>query len=156
MKLYEHLVPETAENFRQLCTGEAGLTYKGTDVTKCVPNLLIEAGNVGGDGNATIYGSTMPKESTEEAKFDKRGIVAMVDADEHSVGSKFFITLGDFSFLNYKAVVVGEVVEGLPGLFALSRAGDANGTLTTKVTIADCKEGETLHLEEPHHGHGAH
>jgi cyclophilin family peptidyl-prolyl cis-trans isomerase len=123
-------------------------------VTKCVPNLLIEAGNVGGDGKKTIYGNTMPKESTDDAKFDKRGVVAMVDMGEDSVGSKFFITLGDFSYLNYKAVVVGEVVEGLSDLFSLSRLGDSHGNLPAKVVISDCKEGETLHLVEPHHGHG--
>lgn len=132
------------------------MSYKGTEVTKCVPNLLIEAGNVGGDGRKTIYGNSMPKESTEESRFDKRGLVAMVDTSDHTVGSKFFITLGDFSFLNYKAVIVGEVIEGLPDLFALSRAGDSNGNLATKATISDCKEGETLHLVEPHHGHGSH
>lgn len=152
-------MPETVENFRQLCSGENTLTYKGTKVTKCVPNMLIEAGNVNGNGRATIYGETMPKEATDQAVFSKRGIVAMVDTDANSVGSKFFISLGDLSYLNYKAVVVGEVVENLAGLFQLSRLGDANGNLNTEVVISDCKEGETMHLVEPHHdshGHAAH
>lgn len=121
-----------------------------------MPNLLIEAGNVNGNGKATIYGETMPKEATQNSVFDKRGLVAMVDVDDHSVGSKFIITLGDMSFLNYKAVIVGEVVENLDGLYKLSRMVDAQGTPSQIVTISDCKEGETLHLEELHDSHGHH
>lgn len=149
-------MPETVENFRQLCSGENSLTFKGTEVTKCVPNMMIEAGNVNGDGKATIYGQTMPKEATDQALFNKRGVVAMVDLDGNNVGSKFFISLGDLSYQNHKSVVIGEVVENLAGLFQLSRLGDSNGKPTTKITISDCKEGETMHLVEPHDSHGHH
>jgi cyclophilin family peptidyl-prolyl cis-trans isomerase len=150
-------VPETAENFRQLCNGTHKLSYKNTKLTKAVPNLLIEAGNVGGDGSETIYGKGMWKERTDDSKFDKRGIVAMVDCAPEKNGSKFFITLGDFTHLDYTQVVVGEVIEGLNEVYLLSRTGDNTGTPRVEVSISDCGEGETLHLVEPHHhGHGHH
>jgi len=151
-------VPETSENFRQLCTGEtqvngSSLTYRNTRVTRAVPNLLIEAG--GADTLLpTIYGNSMPREAT--GVFDKRGIVAMTPVDDHRVGSRFFITLGDFSHLDHKAVVVGEVVEGLNELYHISRVGDQNGNVKSPVFISNCGEDEVLYLEAPAHGHGHH
>lgn len=152
-------MPETSENFRQLCTGEAQqngapLTYKNTSVTRAIPNQLIEAGGAEGSCLPTIYGKTMLKEAT--GVFDKRGLVAMTPADEHRVGSRFFITLGDFSHLDHQAVVVGEVVEGLNELFHISRVGDQNGNVKSRVFISNCGEEEVQHLEAPAHGHGHH
>ena len=112
---------------------------------------MIEAGGDLNKAIGTIYGERMDKEST--GKFDKRGIVAMSPLDEHHVGSRFFITLGDFSHLNYKAVVVGEVVEGLNDLYELSRTGDVDGLVRQTVTITDCGQSETMHLQEPQSHH---
>ena len=64
----------------------------------------------------------MPQESFDTT-FAKEGLVAMCNTRAHHNGSAFFITLADYSHLDRKAVVVGEVVEGLDQIAELSLFG---------------------------------
>lgn len=62
------MVPQTTENFKQLCQGVSApsgqqLSYQGTTVTRAIPNLLLEAGHVQQEGGVTIYGNEMMHES---------------------------------------------------------------------------------------------
>lgn len=133
IKLYEHINPETATNFKKICEGYKKpdgelLTYKGKKFVNRMKGYFIETEDI----NDTIYGNGFLCESYA-VRFDKPWLVGASKLSNPALEkstSGFFFTLHEMPGLDYYTVI-GEIVSGQE---ALRKADQENA----EITIADC------------------
>lgn len=149
MELLADTVPKTAENFRQLCTGEAGtgksgkpLHFKNSVFHRVIPGFMCQGGdftNFNGTGGESIYGAKF-KDENFEASHVGPGVLSMANAGPNTNGSQFFLTLVDCPWLDGKHVVFGKVVAGLDIISKIESVGSQSGATSSVVKIDDCGE----------------
>ncbi|KAH1172792.1 probable inactive peptidyl-prolyl cis-trans isomerase-like 6 isoform X1 [Mauremys reevesii] len=146
-ELYSDMCPKTCANFRSLCTGEAGtsrsgmeLTYKESVFHRLVKNGWIQGGDITagrGDGGESIYGPTFEDENFS-IPHNKRGILGMANKGRHSNGSQFYITLQPAPYMDKKYVAFGQLIEGTEVLQKLEDVSTYNERPVVECKIINC------------------
>ncbi|KAI0738228.1 cyclophilin-like domain-containing protein [Daedaleopsis nitida] len=147
MELFSDMVPKTAENFRQLCTGEYRVNsrpqgYKNATFHR-VPNFMCQGGDFlkgDGTGSFSIYGDKFPDENFKE-KHTGPGLLSMANSGPNTNGCQFFITTAKCDFLDGKHVVFGRVIDGMLTLRKIENVPTgANNRPKLTVKIVECGE----------------
>ncbi|KAH7931412.1 hypothetical protein BV22DRAFT_1101309 [Leucogyrophana mollusca] len=147
MELFSDIVPKTAENFRQLCTGECRRDarpqgYKNATFHR-VPNFMCQGGDFlkgDGTGSFSIYGNNFPDENFQE-KHTGPGLLSMANSGPNTNGCQFFITTAKCDFLDGKHVVFGKVIDGMLTLRKIENVPTGpNNRPKLVVKITECGE----------------
>ncbi|XP_018459649.1 peptidyl-prolyl cis-trans isomerase CYP63 isoform X2 [Raphanus sativus] len=158
IELFADVVPKTAENFRALCTGEAGLGkttgkplhFKGSSFHRVIKGFMAQGGDFSygnGTGGESIYGGKFPDENFE-LDHEGGGFLSMANCGPNTNGSQFFILFKRQTHLDGKHVVFGKVVKGMEVVKKMELVGTSDGKPTSNVKIIDCGEMSQLKAQD--------
>ena len=133
-ELFGDIVPKTAENFRALCTGEKGQSFKSISFDKVKKHGYAQAGK----GFTSIYGEKFDDENFQ-VKHAEPYVLSMVNSGPNTNGTEFRILFQPNQEFDGKNVAFGIAVEGKDILDKLHNvAGSASGDLVKSAAIANC------------------
>ena len=149
IELFDDIVPLASDNFKKLCTGECGandyakLHYMGCQVHSVIKNGWMCSGDIVNGSGSNSYAATGTDGYLQDESFtcdfgsDLGGMVGFTTSTSHTIGSQFFITLGDCNWMNGIYQGVGRVLVGFDVLKKIGDVETINQRPQRPITIAD-------------------
>lgn len=140
IELYSNITPNTCENFRSLCVGNKGISYKGCNFHRVIPNFMLQTGditNFNGTGGMSIYGRSFNDENFI-LKHTGPGILSMANSGPNTNSSQFFITTVATPWLDGGHVVFGKVINGMNIVRIIESHGSPSGQTNASIIISNC------------------
>ena len=115
--------------------------FDGVTFHRVLPDFVAQGGDPSGSG----FGGPgyQFRNENAEAKFDRKGLVAMANGGADTNGSQFFITFAPAEDLNGGYTIFGEVIEGMDVVEKFTQRDPASGaelppgTRILNVTVAE-------------------
>jgi cyclophilin family peptidyl-prolyl cis-trans isomerase/protein-disulfide isomerase len=123
IRLFTDKAPNTVNNFVFLA--QKGW-YENVPFHRVVPGFVARTGDPTGTGLGGP-GYFIPNETSGGLRFDRAGMVGMVNSGPDTNGSQFFITLGPAPQLNNDYTIFGQVLSGMEVLSLLTPRDPTTG-----------------------------
>ncbi|KAM3536055.1 hypothetical protein MY4038_000831 [Beauveria bassiana] len=105
-ELFKDVVPKTAENFRQFCTGESKDAvgrpqgYKGSKFHRIISNFMCQGGdflNGDGSGSTCIWGYKSFEDENFTLKHDQPGLLSMATKEKEKKRRRFCVCRAQYA-----------------------------------------------------------
>ncbi len=123
IRLFTDKAPNTVNNFVFLA--QKGW-YENVPFHRVVPGFVARTGDPTGTGLGGP-GYFIPNETSNSLRFDRAGMVGMVNSGPDTNGSQFFFTLGPAPQLNNEYTIFGQVISGMDALSQLTPRDPTTG-----------------------------
>ncbi|KAF2810448.1 cyclophilin 1 short isoform [Mytilinidion resinicola] len=140
--LLDEIALKTTENFRVLCTGERGFSYRGSKFDRIIPQYMLQGGDIAHYGTG-VYGQKFPDDQFG-LQFNQPFLLCMSNTSPGTNSSQFIITTTVTSGLNNKYIMFGYIAYGDADSVRVIRAIEACGSNSGSIkyshtpTITSC------------------